>query len=115
MRIGIISHLKYPIKEPFAGGLEMHTYALADGLIQRGHHVRVFATTDSDECLNVEPMRLSTLDYESYRDSEPNVVYFSEQFVREHHAYTDLMSRLASEDFDIIHNNSLNYIPILMA
>ncbi|MGB3587155.1 MAG: glycosyltransferase family 4 protein [Tunicatimonas sp.] len=115
MKIGIISHLKYPIKEPFAGGLEMHTYALADGLIQRGHQVRVFAPADSDECLNIEPMRLSALDYESYRDREPNVEYFSEQFVQEHHAYMDLMSRLVDEEFDVIQNNSLNYIPVSMS
>jgi glycosyltransferase involved in cell wall biosynthesis len=115
MKIGIISHLKYPIKEPFAGGLEMHTYALADGLIQRGHQVQVFAPADSDECLNIGPMNLSTLDFESFPDFEPNPDYFSQQFVQEHHAYMDLMLRLANTDFDVIQNNSLNYVPLSMA
>lgn len=115
MKIGIISHLKYPIKEPFAGGLEMHTYALADGLIRRGHQVKVFATADSDECLNIDPAHLSTLSYENYRAFEPNPDKFSEQFVREHHAYLNTMLRLAHEDFDIIQNNSLNYLPLSMA
>ena len=115
MKIGIISHLKYPIKEPFAGGLEMHTYALADGLIRRGHQVRVFATADSDDCLNIDPAHLSTLSYENYQEFEPNPQEFSEQFVREHHAYLHLMLRLAGEDFDIIQNNSLHYLPLSMA
>ena len=115
MKIGIISHLKYPIKEPFAGGLEMHTYALADGLIRRGHQVQVFATADSDECLNIDPAHLSALSYESYRHVEPNPEQFSEQFVREHHAYLRLMLRLADADFDIIQNNSLHYLPLSMA
>lgn len=115
MKIGIISHLKYPIKEPFAGGLEMHTYALADGLIRRGHQVRVFATADSDDCLNIDPAHLSTLSYENYQSFEPNPKEFSEQFVREHHAYLNLMIRLADENLDIIQNNSLHYLPLSMA
>ena len=60
-------------------------------------------------------MRLSALDCEAYEDFEPNVAYFSEQFIQEHHAYTELMEQLAYEKFDIIQNNSLNYVPILMA
>lgn len=39
MRIAIIAHLKYPISEPFAGGLEMHTHMLARSLRERGHDV----------------------------------------------------------------------------
>lgn len=115
MKVGIISHLKYPIKEPFAGGLEMHTHALAEGLMRRGHQVRVFATADSDACLNIDPAHLSTLSYKRYQPFEPNVDHFSEQFVREHHAYLNLMIRLADEDFDVIQNNSLNYLPLSMA
>lgn len=91
------------------------TYALADGLIKRGHDVKVFATADSDECLNVEPMNLSTLSYENFRSFEPNTNEFSEQFVREHHAYMKLMLELADSDYDIIQNNSLNYLPVSMA
>ena len=115
MKIGIISHLKYPICEPFAGGLEMHTYALADGLIRRGHQVRVYALSDSDQRLNIDPMHLSTLNYEGHKVFEPNTQEFSEQFVREHHAYLELMLRLADEDLDIIQNNSLSYLPLAMS
>ncbi len=115
MKIGIIAHLKFPIIEPFAGGLEMHTYALAKGLIRRGHEVVLFATENSDPCLNIDNMHVSTLDYRTAYAFEPNTDYFSEQFVQEHHAYLNLMLELAGTDFDIIHNNSLNYLPVSMA
>ena len=113
MKIGIIAHLKYPIKEPFAGGLEMHTHALADGLIRRGHQVQVFALSESDPCLSINPLSVSTLDYQKFQEPDPE--RFSEQFVQEHHAYLDLMLRLADEAFDVIQNNSLNYVPLSMA
>ncbi len=38
--------------------------------------------------------------------------------MQEHHAYLDLMLRLArdyAESFDIIHNHSLHYLPVAMA
>jgi len=54
MRIAIIAHLKYPISEPFAGGLEMHTHMLARSLRERGHDVTLFASTRSDPALGVE-------------------------------------------------------------
>ena len=40
------------------------------------------------------------------------------EWVDEHHAYLQLMLRLgrsAAEDFDVIHNHSLHYLPVAMA
>jgi hypothetical protein len=54
MRVAIIAHLKFPIGEPFAGGLEMHTHMLARSLRERGHEVTLFASTRSDPALGVE-------------------------------------------------------------
>lgn len=36
-------------------------------------------------------------------------------FFLEHHAYLDLMTSLRTRFFDIIHNNSLHYLPVSMA
>ena len=47
-KILIVASLRYPIAEPFAGGLEAHTYALARGLQARGHSVTVAAAAGSD-------------------------------------------------------------------
>ena len=47
-KILIIASLRYPIAEPFAGGLEAHTWALAQGLRKRGHSVLVAGADGSD-------------------------------------------------------------------
>ena len=110
MRIGIIAHLKHPIAEPFAGGLEMHTHLLADRLRGRGHDVTVFASTRSDPALGLEPICDETALMGVGTGEAADVGFF-----REHHAYLGLMNRLRRSDFDLIHNNSLNYLPVAMA
>lgn len=110
MRIGIISHLKHPICEPFAGGLEAHTHSLASGLKRRGHEVTVFASTASDPGVGLEPIcdetSLDALGVEEASDVP---------FFKEHHAYLRLMTELRRRPFDVLHNNSLHYLPVAMA
>lgn len=110
MRIAIIAHLKYAIREPFAGGLEMHTHMLARALRTRGHAVTMFASTRSDADLGVEPICDETSLLETGIAEANDVAFF-----REHHAYLQLMTELRSRSFDIIHNNSLHYLPVSMA
>ena len=110
LRIGIIAHLKHPIAEPFAGGLEMHTYLLASLLRRRGHAVTVFASTRSEPSLGLEAICEETsLDAVGVSEAE-DVAFF-----KEHHAYLSLMNGLRRRDFDLIHNNSLHYLPVAMA
>ena len=110
MRIGIIAHLKYPIAEPFAGGLEMHTHLLARSLRDRGHAVTVFASSRSEPNLGLEAICSETAISTVGTAEAPNVAFF-----KEHHAYLSLMSELRHRRFDIIHNNSLHYLPVTMA
>jgi len=110
LRIGIIAHLKYPIAEPFAGGLEMHTHLLARKLRDRGHHVTLFASARSKPATGLEAICSATA-IASVGTAEASDV----SFFREHHAYLSLMSRLRRSDFDVIHNNSLHYLPVTMA
>jgi glycosyltransferase involved in cell wall biosynthesis len=100
MKIAIISHLKYAICEPFSGGLEMHTHLLASFLKARGHCVTLFAAHGSDH--NTDQVSLCTPT--SFNAITSDGV--------EHDAYTKLMANLDQEDFDIIHNNSLHYVPL---
>ena len=37
VKIALIAHLKFPIAQPYPGGLEMHTHLLAGALMRRGH------------------------------------------------------------------------------
>lgn len=110
MRIGIIAHLKHPIGEPFAGGLESHTHLLARGLRDRGHDVTAFASNGSDRSVGVEPICEETALLEVGTAEAADIAFF-----REHHAYLKLMNDLRRRDFDIIHNNSLHYLPVSMA
>ncbi|MDF0541423.1 glycosyltransferase [Sphingobium sp. H39-3-25] len=110
MRIGIIAHLKYPIAEPFAGGLEMHTHLLARSLRERGHVVTIFASSRSEPGLGLEAICSETAISTIGTAEAPDVAFF-----KEHHAYLSLMSALRHRRFDVIHNNSLHYIPVTMA
>jgi glycosyltransferase involved in cell wall biosynthesis len=110
MRIGIIAHLKYPIAEPFAGGLEMHTHLLARSLRDRGHAVTVFASSRSEPELGLEAICTETAMRSVGTAEAPDIAFF-----KEHHAYLSLMTELRHRRFDIIHNNSLHYLPVAMA
>ncbi len=113
LSIGLIASARYPIREPFAGGLEAHTWQLATGLRKRGHEVTVFGGTGSDPALRVEAMPvLPTLSAHARRDVSMPADYF----IAEHHAYLGLMMGLSTaEGCDVVHNNSLHYLPIAMA
>lgn len=110
MRIGVIAHLKYPIAEPFAGGLEMHTHLLCRQLRRNGHDVTLFAATQSDPALGLEAICDQTEMAKVGIAEAGDVAFF-----REHHAYLSLMGRLRRSQFDLIHNNSLHYLPVSLA
>jgi glycosyltransferase involved in cell wall biosynthesis len=115
-RVGIIAAARFPVVEPFAGGLEAHVWGLADRLRTRGHDVTLFAGPGSDPGLGVE-----LLDLRRPRLSDAaraDVSMTAPEWVDEHHAYLELMLRLgrsAAADFDVIHNHSLHYLPVAMA
>ncbi|HEX6342236.1 glycosyltransferase [Umezawaea sp.] len=101
------------MREPFAGGLEAHTWQLATGLRARGHEVTIFGGTGSDPALRVRAMPvLPPLSAQARRDVSMPPDYF----IAEHHAYLGLMMDLSSSaGCDVVHNNSLHYLPVAMA
>lgn len=113
MRIGLVASARFPIVEPFAGGLEAHTWALAHGLRRRGHEVTVFAAPGSDEALGARHLQVR---YPQISDAARADVSMSpEWWLQEHHAYLALMLELRDSDLDVVHNNSLHYLPVAMA
>ena len=58
MRVAVVSHIRHPIRAPFMGGMEAHSWHLARGLRARGHDVTLFASGDSDPDLSLEIMCL---------------------------------------------------------
>ena len=115
LRICLVASCRFPIGEPFTGGLESMTWHLARELLRRGHEVAVFAAPGSDPSLGVVELAVDTLpDHPGRLDvGAPAAIE-----VAEHHAYLSLMLDLAGKEgshYDILHNNSLHYLPVAMA
>ena len=112
--VAIIGSARHAIREPFAGGLEAHTWALARALRQRGHDVTVFAGPGCDPSLDVQeiPVRWPRISEAARAD----VSMTADAWLEEHHAYLTLMLDLSrSRQFDVVHNNCLHHLPIAMA
>lgn len=103
MKVAVLGHRRFPIAEPFAGGLERFTHQLVTGLKQRDCEVSLFAQDNSDRSLDValEPI----IDTSFCTD-------WSEE---SHEAYLNIMDYLSTQDFDLVHDNSLNYFPMVLA
>lgn len=114
MNIGIIAHLKHPIRRPYMGGLEAFTYEVTKRLIARGHTVTLYASELSDPDLNVHVI-LTDVDYDRETLSRFRSHELSEDFISTHHAYLELMQDIDGRQHDIIFNNSLNYVPLTMS
>jgi glycosyltransferase involved in cell wall biosynthesis len=107
MKIAVVGHSHYPIKQPFSGGLEAHTYMLVEQLHKAGHEVTLFAASGSDK----------TLPCVSFLSPTAKELFSLDQDVDNYReeAYTSLMQLLQKSDFDIVHNNSLHYVPLQLA
>ncbi|MBW8486994.1 glycosyltransferase [Actinomadura parmotrematis] len=114
LRIALIASARFPIREPFAGGLEAHTWALARALQAGGHRVTLFAGAGSDPGLGVRELAVHVP--EISEAARRDVSMPGAAMLADHHAYLQLMLELAaSREFDLVHNNSLHYLPIAMA
>lgn len=114
-KILVISSLRYPIAEPFAGGLEAHTHALALGLRERGHSVLVAGAVGSDPAVvGHEFGRMpASRPGERADTSESAAVQAAER-----RFFTALMNDVRDGllgSFDLIHNNSLYSVPVEQA
>ncbi len=116
MRICLVASSRFPIAEPFQGGLEAHTATLATALRRRGHHVSVFAAPGSDPALGVQELPVRR--FEPSAAARADVGAHPDTWMQEHHAYLALMLDLlerGAERFDVVHNNSLHHLPVAMA
>ncbi|MBI3217050.1 MAG: glycosyltransferase family 4 protein [Mycobacterium sp.] len=116
LRIALIAPNRFPIRQPFAGGLEAHVWHLARALARLGHLVTLFAAPGSEpgpEYPSLAVEALTRSNAAAQRFPLPGAVIESD-----HHAYLTLMAELAQHGaarFDVIHNHSLHQIPIALA
>lgn len=114
MHIALIAHSRHPISEPFAGGLESMTWHLAQALLERGHLITLFAAPGTEphpglNLLEVKPLHLSDAARRDPSMPDPEWVHI-------HHAYLQVVRYLSRHpEIDVVHNNSLHYLPLVMA
>lgn len=114
MHVVIVAAARFPVAEPFAGGLESLTWHLVTGLRRRGVRVTLFAGEGSDPALDAHLLRTRPLRLSDAARADVSMV--PEQWLREHHAYLQVMLDLQRRgDVDVVHNNSLHHLPVAMA
>lgn len=112
MKIAVLAHLEHPIAAPFAGGLEKHTKILCDGLSDRGHEVILYGDPRSeilgeiaDICERYECFNYSHLKHENLE--------FYKTYLSKHYTYMEFLQDIMNDPtIDLIHNNSLHYLPV---
>lgn len=116
MRLCIIGPSRFPIAEPFAGGLEAHTHALVSALTARGHEITLFAAKGSDPNLDVQFLDVPA--FEMSETARNDVGALPGQWMGEHHAYLSLMLDLAEhggQKYDAVLNTSIHHLPVAMS
>lgn len=109
MKIAVLAHVRHPIAEPFMGGMEAHSWHLADGLAARGHQVVLFASGDSDPRFTIDPVLdrhyEATFPWAEHRGSAPLIAHVDA-------GYAAACDRIERGGFDVVHNNSLHRFPL---
>ena len=109
MKIAVVGLLHHPIAEPFAGGMESHTWWLAKKLIERGHEVTLFASGDSDPSLKLSPC------IEKAFVNNPEARTLLGRQSCNMSAYANVIRQLCQQPFDLVHNNALHPFLLLSA
>lgn len=114
-RIAVVASSRYPIAQPFAGGLEAQVWLLTKALRERGHEVMLFAAPGSDPALEAEVLDFKTPVLSDL--ARQDVSMPPEMMMAEHHAYLSLMLELSGRlrPTDLVHNHSVHYLPIAAA
>jgi glycosyltransferase involved in cell wall biosynthesis len=115
LRIALIASNRFPLRQPFAGGLEAHVWHLARALVERGHEVSLFAGSGSDLSLGCAELTVRELTLSTAAQADPSASPM--EFMADHHAYLNLMMQLGDprSGFDVVHNHSLHHLPVAMA
>ena len=115
LRVALIASNRFPLRQPFAGGLEAHVWHLARALNERDHEITLFAGSGSDLSFDCSELLVRELTLSAAAQADPSAS--PKAFMADHHAYLNLMMHLADprNAFDIVHNHSLHHLPVAMA
>lgn len=114
MRVALLANDRFPVAAPFAGGLESFTWHLTRGLRATGVEVVLVAGPGSDPALGAEELAVEPTVLSDRARADVGMP--PEAQVRATFAYLAAMRVLGErDDVDVIHNNSLHYLPIALA
>jgi glycosyltransferase involved in cell wall biosynthesis len=102
MRIAMVAPPWFPVPPPDYGGIEMVCALLARGLADRGHEVTMFATGDSEPGVPLTGV---------VDQHHPDLLRIPE--VEAHHL-AHVVEKIAAGEFDVVHDNSTVYGPLLL-
>ena len=85
LRVALIASNRFPVRQPFAGGLEAHVWHLARALTERGHEVSLFAGSGSDLSLDCAELTVRELTLSAAARADPSASPMA--FMADHHAY----------------------------
>jgi glycosyltransferase involved in cell wall biosynthesis len=110
----MLASARFPIAEPFAGGLEAHTWALARQHDVDGLKVTLYALPGTDPVFQVAPLPAPPM---LSIDARADLSIGPEAAMGEHHAYLGAMLDIAerADEFDVVHNNSIHHLPVALA
>ncbi|WP_234947495.1 glycosyltransferase [Corynebacterium sp. CNCTC7651] len=106
LKIAFIGPARYPVREPYAGGLEAFCHTMVSALRGLGHEVHFFAAAGSDG--NDKSFELPGVDWGDHLDDATDTTYPEGGKEREDAAFVQLRELLAQGRYDVVHNNSLN-------
>ena len=113
LRIAVVGGALFGLRQPFAGGMESHTFDLVHGLRRRGHVVEVYAGPGSESSMDV----ISMWDGAAPTSAtvRRDVSSCPEQVVGEHFALQRTMLALTRrQDVDVVHLNGVHHLPVAM-
>jgi glycosyltransferase involved in cell wall biosynthesis len=114
LRIAVLGGALFGLRQPFAGGMESHTFDLVRGLRRRGHVVEAYAGPGSESPMDAISMwdGAAPTSAAARRD----VSSCPERVVGEHFAYQRTMLALARrDDVDVVHLNGVHHLPVAMS
>lgn len=115
LTVAVLGPSRYPISEPYSGGLESFVGGLVTGLRARGHRVLLFAAAGSSRA---QPELLCGGGWRPDELSRQDASMPAEAFLREHHAHLNVLTALRTtyaHEVDVVHNNSLHHLPLSLA
>jgi len=119
LKIAVMAKLFAPVSKASTGGTETFVFNLAGELKRRGHDITVFATGDS----KIEDVETIAVVEESYwAKFNKNLKSASDMILSRKYMSDEILGYLKvlfyiqqnRPKFDIIHNNSFNYLPLVL-